>query len=167
MNFFKLKKDKYSRMAIFAIVSTIVFFIAFIFGEGWGGNLGLNQSCYPYIGCASGFFGFDGIEHFISGFMEVCILFWVFKEYPKYSLLSDKPWKNILIFIALVAFIGVIWEFVECTQDIVRMNFFHEMLIDRKLHINLLLQPNNIDTMGDLFLSICGAVVALFFTKNK
>ena len=163
---FKFKKDNYSHIGILAIVSTTIFFLAFIFGEGISGNLGLNQSCSPFLGCSSGFFGFDAIEHFIAGIAEVFVLFWFFKEFPKYSILSDKRWKNVVILIAIVAFISVLWEFVEGAQDIFRSNVLHEVLVNRRLHVNLLLQPNNLDTMGDLFFGLCGAIFALFFTKN-
>lgn len=163
---FKFKKDNYSQIGILAISSTILFFIAFIFGEGIGSNLGLNQSCSPYLGCASGFFGFDAVEHFIAGAAEVFVLLWIFRKFPKYSILSDKRWKNVLIFVATIVFISVMWEFVECAHDLFRSNILHEVLINRRLHMNLLDQPNNLDTMGDLFFGMCGAFVALFFTKN-
>ena len=163
---FKFKKNNYSHIGILAIISTTIFFIAFIFGEGIGSNLGLNQSCSPYLGCASGFFGFDAVEHFIAAVAEVFVLLWIFKKFPKYSLLNDKRWKNILMFIALVALIGVLWEFVECAHDLFRSNILHEVLVNRRLHINLLDQPNNIDTMGDLFFGLLGAIVALFLTKK-
>jgi len=166
LKFFKFKKEGYSHITILAIISTLVFFIAFIFGEGWGGNLGLNQSCLPYLGCSSGFFGYDAVEHFISGMMVIYIISLFFKKLPKYSLLGDKRWKNIIIFLSMIAFVGVMWEFIECAHDIFRSNVLHQVLINRKLNINLLDQPNNIDTMGDLFFSLCGSMIALFSIKS-
>ena len=166
LKFFKLEKSKYSNIAIMAIISTAVFFIAFIFGEGWGGSLGLNNSCTSLLGCSAGFFGFDAVEHFISGIAITSILLFIFKKYPQYSLLNDKRWKNILTILALVAFAGVLWEFIECAHDLFRSNVLNQVLINRKLHLNLLDQPNNIDTMGDLFFSLLGSTISLFLLKK-
>ena len=98
--------------------------------------------------------------------MVIYIISLFFKKLPKYSLLGDKRWKNIIIFLSMIAFVGVMWEFIECAHDIFRSNVLHQVLINRKLNINLLDQPNNIDTMGDLFFSLCGSMIALFSIKS-
>src|ERR1035437_7948527 len=112
------KNDAYSRSTILAIVTTTIFLLVCIFGEGIGGSLASNPSCYKYLGCTSGFFGYDAIEHFLFGIAAVAVLVWIFKKFPQYSLLHTKRWKNILTVIALVMLISVLWEFVECAHDI-------------------------------------------------
>ena len=159
---FTYKNKTYSFIAIIAIS---LFLIACIFGEGLGGSLGLNQTCLKYFGCSIGFFGYDAFEHFLFGISATFILIWFFQRFPTYSLLNTKRWKNILIIIILVMFISVIWEFTELIHDIFRSDFLNQILLNQKLHINLLDQPNNIDTMGDLFFSLFGSTIPLFFIK--
>ena len=73
----EIKKNKFSRKAIFASVSTTIFLAACILGEGLGGSLGSNPMCYKYLGCTTGFGGYDAIEHFLFGIAAVFILFWI------------------------------------------------------------------------------------------
>lgn len=162
---FKYKNYTFFLVSILAVFTTTVFLITCIFGEGLGGSLGLNQSCLKYLGCSIGFFGYDALEHFLFGVSATFIIIWIFKTFPQHSFFSTKKWKNILTIIVLVMFISVIWEFIEFFHDIFRFDIFDKFLINQKLNINLLDQPNNIDTMGDLFFSLCGSVIPLFFIK--
>ena len=164
-NNFKYKNTTYSLMAVLSIITAIIFLVACLFGEGLGGSLGLNQTCLKYLGCSVGFFGYDAIEHFLFGISAAFILVWFFQKFPKYSLLNTKHWKNVLTIVVLIVFISVIWEFIEFIHDIFRSDFLNQILLNQKLHINLLDQPNNTDTMGDLFFSLCGSLLSLFFMK--
>jgi len=162
---FESKNNTCSRMAVLATVATTIFFVVCIFGEGMGGSLGSNPSCYKYLGCTTGFFGYDAIEHLLYGIAATWVLVWIFEKFPQHSLLHTKRWKNVLIIIVLVVFFSVIWEFVECAHDYFRLDILHQSLINLRLHVNYLDQPTNLDTMGDLAFGLCGSVVALFFTK--
>ena len=50
----------------------------------------------------------------------------------------------------------------ECARDAIRLDVLHEHLLNFRLHINLLEQPSNLDTMGDLTSALVGAVMGLF-----
>ncbi len=161
------KTNNYFRVAILAIISTTVFLVTCIFGEGLGGSLGSNPMCYKYLGCTEGFMGYDALEHFLFGLASVWTLIWLFQRFPQHSLFQEKSWKNVLIVIALIMMVSVFWEFLEWFIDIYRANFLHQTLIDWKLNINLLNQPSNTDTMGDLLAALIGSTIALFITKPK
>ena len=162
---FELKKNTYSHSFILATIATTVFILVCIFGEGISGSFGSNPSCYKYLGCTEGFFGYDAVEHFLFGIAAIWILVWIFQKFPQHSILNNKRWKNVLILLALVAFISVAWEFLEASHDAFRVDILHQTLVNWRLHINTLDQPTNLDTMGDLFFSLFGSMVALFFTK--
>jgi len=157
------KNNKFSRNAIMAIASIVIFLIACTFGEGLGGSLGYNQTCFKYLGCTTGFLGYDALEHFLFGIATIFTLVWFFKRFPDYSVLNSKRWKNVLILIALVALIAVLWELSECAYDFFRGNVLNLSLFDLKTHVNLLAQPNNLDTMGDFTSGLIGAITATFF----
>jgi hypothetical protein len=161
----EIKKNTYSRAAVLATIATIVTLLVCAYGEGISGSFGSNQSCYKYLGCSVGFFGYDALEHFLSGIALTWILVWIFQKFPKYSLLSDKLWKNVLILIALVALFSVLWELSELVHDVFRSSILHQPLINFRLNINLMDQPTNLDTMGDLFFELFGSVIALIFAK--
>jgi len=158
-------KNTVSKSAILASVSMTVLLIACAFGEGISGSFGSNPSCYKYLGCTEGFFGYDALEHLISGIALTLTLIWFFKTFPKYSILSNVRWKNILIILSLIALFSVMWELAECVHDVFRLAVLHQPLLNFKLHINLLDQPNNLDTMGDMFFEILGSVIVLLFVK--
>jgi len=164
---FETKNRIYTREAILATISAIVFLVACYFGEGLGGSWGSNIACPKYLGCTSGFFGYDAIEHFLFGIAGVFLFVWLCKKFQQFSFLQDKRWKNFLLLVAMVTFLSVLWEFGECARDAFRLNILHEPLRNIRLQINLLDQPTNIDTMGDLFFGMLGSIVALFFYKVK
>jgi hypothetical protein len=157
----QIKNHTYSRIAILAISSLVVFLIANLFGEIIG--LAANSDCYPYIGCTSGFFGYDAIEHFLFGLTVIWIIVWACGKFPKYSILHKERWKKRFVLIASIALIAVFWEFLECAHDAFRLDILGEHLYNFRFHINLLDQPSNLDTMGDLAFTLLGAFVALFF----
>jgi hypothetical protein len=157
-----------SGYGLFVGVSILVYIAADLAGE-FIGHLGGNYECLPVFGCTTGFFGFDAFEHFLSGFVFVLILALVFKRYPNISPLSglDKKWKQALVLICVVALIAVVWEFIECAHDVFRLVVLHEPLYNVRLHIDLLDQPSNLDTMGDLAFNVLGSVIAAFFAKYE
>ena len=163
----KSKYANYSSLAIWATVTTAIFLITCILGEGLGGSLGGNDMCYKYLGCTSGFFGYDALEHFLFGIAAVLIIIWLFKKFPKFSMFYSEFWKNFLVIISLVMLVSVFWEFAECAHDYFRIEILHQSLVNFKLHINHLDQPTNIDTMGDLTFALIGSIVSLFFTKKE
>ncbi len=156
-----------SKTAVLAIVSAAFFLVVCAFGEGLVANLGENTMCYKYLGgCDAGFFGYDALEHLLFGISAVCVLVWLCKKYPRFSLLSqDKKWKNLFTLVAIVALASVAWEFVECAHDYFRLEVFREPLLSLRLHINNLDQPTNLDTMGDLAFSVGGSIFALLFVE--
>jgi hypothetical protein len=118
--------------------------------------------CSPYLGCGSGFFGYDAFQHLFSGILIAFTIIWLCTRFPKYSVLHSKPWKTALTVIAIAALIAVLWEVAECAHDMYRIAILHEDLLNYKLHINLLDQPTNLDTMGDLCFNIAGSIIGFF-----
>lgn len=160
------KTSKYSLLSVALWCSLGIYIIVDLFGEVIG-SLGSNYECIKYIGCTSGFFGYDAIEHFLCGLTFALLLAWICRKFPSYSILTDKRWKNALIIISVVALVAVCWEFLECAHDVFRLDILHQPLFNLKLHINLLDQPTNLDTMGDLAFNVFGSIVALFVALRK
>lgn len=145
-------------------VSLIVYILADILGEfltstGWG----FNASCIKFIGCTDGFFGFDAVEHFLSGFVILLVLLLFFRKYPKWSPLTGVWWKDAIILIMAVNMISFLWELLECAHDVFRLAVLHERLYSVRLNIDLLDQPSNLDTMGDMTFNVLGSIVSTAF----
>lgn len=153
--------------AVLAASATAVFLLACVFGEGLGGSWGSNTACSPIFGCTSGFFGFDAVEHFLFGVAAAWILVWIFKARPRFSLLHGTRWKNVLTVVAIVALVSVGWEHLEMLHDLFRTDILHQSLVNFRLHINLLDQPTNLDTLGDLFFAIVGSFIASLFPRSR
>lgn len=158
---------KISRNAVLATVASIAFLVVCMFGEGAIGGFGFNAACYKYLGCTTGFFGYDAMEHFLSGLAIAWLLVWFFKKYPQYSLLHSSRWKNILVLFGSVALILVAWELMECAHDYFRLEVLHQPLFNVRLHLNRLDQPSNFDTMGDMAFSLFGGAIALLFSEVR
>lgn len=120
-----------------------------------------NSTCMPHLGCNTGFFGYDGLVHFIGGVTIAVGVMWIMRAYPATHLFHPKFWKNILIVLAIAALIGVCWEILEFIFDHVRMDIFHVNLI----HPNVMAQASNSDTIGDLSLGLFGALISSFVMK--
>ncbi len=148
-----------------APASATLFLLVNAYGEFMNGAP--NSACYPYLGCDSGFFGYDALEHFLFGFAAVWLLVWFFRKYPRYSLLHSTFWKSAMSILAMVAFIAVIWEMLECFRDAYLLDLAHAQLLDFKLRLNLLAQPSNIDTMGDLTFTLLGVLLAFPFLRRR
>jgi hypothetical protein len=112
----------------------------------------------------TGFAGYDAFEHLFFGVALVILIVWLCEHFPKYCITHPERWKTALIVVAVVVFISVLWEILECTHDALRMNVLHESLRNFSLNINLLDQPTNIDTMGDLSFGLVGAIVGFFLS---
>lgn len=149
-------------------VTLVIYVLADLLGEfltstGWG----FNTTCIKFIGCTEGFFGFDAIEHFLSGFVIMLCLLVFFRKYPKYSPLTGVVWKDLLILIMAVNMISFLWELVECAHDVFRLVILHERLYSVRLNIDLLDQPSNLDTMGDMTFNLVGSVVSAAFVALR
>jgi len=161
----EFKNNYYYRISVLAILTTFLWFISFLLGLVF--NWGLNNLCYKYLGCNSGFFGYDVVEYFLFGIAAVFVLVWIFKKFPKYSMLYNiKNWKNIIILIILVVFITLMWEFLKFAHDFFITYILHQQLFNFRIHINYLAQPSNLNLMGNLAFSILGSMIALFFVRN-
>ena len=121
-----------------------------------------NTTCYKYLGCNAGFFGYDAIQHLLFGPFLLFAIIWFCKKFPKYSILQKERWKNIVILIAIITFVALLWELCEFVHDSYNVTILHERLFNYRLHINSLDQPSNQDTMGDMFFNIFGAVIGIF-----
>lgn len=126
----------------------------------WAGN----TACSKYLGCVSGFFGYDAFEHLFFGIAAALAILWLCARFPKYSILHEKRWKAFLTVVAIVALIAVLWEILECAHDYFRIDVLGEHLFNFRLHINTLDQPTNLDTMGDITFSLIGSIVGFFLT---
>jgi len=153
---------KLSKLGLLTTYVTIVYVVCDLAGEIMG-NLGSNYQCLRFIGCTTGFFGFDAIEHFMSGASFLLLIALFMRKYPKYSLLVGNRFKDAFVLVCVLALIAVCWEIGECAHDYFRVVFLHEQLFSVRLHINVLDQPSNLDTVGDLFFNTLGAIVASFF----
>ncbi len=150
------KKSLSIMLAFIGIVwLALTIFGEFIYGAG-------NSTCSKLLGCVEGFGGYDAFEHLFFGVVLVLAIAWLSEHFPKLSLRSDRRWKTALTFIAIVALASVLWEMGECARDAIRLDVLHEHLLNFRLHINLLEQPSNLDTMGDLTSALVGAVMGLF-----
>ena len=70
-----------------------------------------------------------------------------------------------MIVVALIVFVSVLWELLEFAHDTIRIDIFHQALVNWSLHINFLDQPTNADTMGDLTFGLFGSILTLLFIK--
>lgn len=148
-----------SRVDVAALVPIIVWPAVTSYGEFFNGAL--NSTCYPYLGCDAGFFGYDALEHFLFGFAAVWVIVWLCRKFPRRSILTAEHWKSGLILVASAMLIAVFWEMGEFLRDAYLLDIARERLFDLQLHINYLAQPSNFDTMGDLTLNLLGSLLAL------
>lgn len=151
------------RVRSIAFTTTLLWSAVMLYGEFFGGAP--NSACYPYLGCDSGFFGYDAIEHLLFGLAMVWILVWLFQKFPQYSLLDTKFFKSGIILVICVTFIAVIWEMGELVRDAYLLDVMQQQLINFRLHINYLAQPSNFDTMGDLSFNLLGSILSIFWLR--
>jgi len=159
LRFFKVERLQALTIQLFSI-STIWLCVTLLgeFVFPWAGN----ATCSIYLGCVEGFAGYDAFEHLFFGIAAALAIVWLSQRFPEYSILHSEAWKTALTVIATIALIAVLWEMLECAHDALRLNLLHEPLRNIRLHINLLDQPTNLDTMGDLTFSLVGSVIGFF-----
>lgn len=121
-----------------------------------------NVTCFKYLGCNSGFFGYDAIQHLLFGSTLLFAIIWFCKKFPKYSIFEKERWKNIIILISLITLVALLWELLEFFHDSYNVTILHEHLLNYRLHINTLDQPSNQDTMRDMFFNVFGAIIGIF-----
>ena len=139
----------------------LIWFVMSVVGENgslWAGN----NTCDKYLGCVDGFFGYEAFEHILFGITGSIIVMRICALFPKYSILHPQKWKNILMVVSIVMLVSVFWEMIECAHDVFRVYALHESLLNFRKDVNLLDQPSNLDTMGDLTFAFLGSVVGFF-----
>jgi hypothetical protein len=115
-----------------------------------------NQRCLAFFGCNVGFFGYDALEHFLMGVLQIFIILFVSAAYPRCNTLAETKLKRALVLLAYAALIAFLWELGEYSFDALRLRIFHEQLV----HPNLLWQSSDSDTMGDMTFAFLGSLLA-------
>lgn len=123
-------------------------------GHGFEEVLIANDWCFQMLGCNVGFFGYDGLTHFLSGIMAVFLMLWLSEKYPRLNVFPDGRLKKALAIVAFMALISFLWEFLEYAADFFQLYVYH-------IPADLLWQSSNPDTMGDIGLSLGGATLAI------
>ena len=158
----KLSRTSHLRkLAILSLSFTALWAVVTCLGEfmyAWAGN----TTCSKFLGCVDGFVGYDAFEHLFFGIAAALVLVWLSKRFPEHSILHSERWRSALMVVAAIALLAVLWEILECAHDALRVDILHESLRNVSIHVNLLDQPSNLDTMGDLIFSLVGAVVGFF-----
>ncbi len=162
------KKTEAKKIKIMFFYFSAIWLLITSLGEllyDWAGN----NVCSKYLGCIEGFFGYDAFEHLFFGIAMALGLILLDRLYPKYSLLRKEKWRMFIEIVAIIALVSVAWEMYECAHDAFRVDILHENLINWRIHLNLLDQPTNFDTMGDLTFDLLGGVIGFFliFIKKK
>ena len=139
-------------LSFIAFVSVQISFI-------WFGD---NSFCFRYFGCNAGFFGYDAFFHLFGGVLFASFFVWLARKYQSFNLFQNNAWKNFIILLAIVALLGIGWEFIEFGHDHV-LNRFKNLYAIKILHLEKLVQPTNSDTVGDLFFDLAGAAIAASF----
>jgi hypothetical protein len=112
-------------------------------GDVWPGLID-NMHCFRFIGCNTGFAGYDGLVHFMSG---ICIglgLIWLKRRGARHM----AAWG---LGIALA------WEAMEWAYDWGRAAILG---MDLLAPYNIMTQPSGIDTLGDVILGCLGTALA-------
>ena len=115
--------------------------------------------CFSYVGCNSGFFGYDAFVHFCAGVAGTLFFVWLCRTYPSIDILPATRRGRLLVIFASVMLCGFFWELLEFSGDLISVHILHLSV----LHPNNLSQPTNADTMGDMSFNGLGSLVALLF----
>lgn len=102
---------------------------------------------------------FDLLMHFLGGLFVGSSALWIFFDFRKKEVSTDKKFEALIIAILAVLIIGIGWEIYEFLADkIIGINFGLK-------NFNVM-QPGIIDTFEDLLMDIVGALVSfLMFEK--
>ena len=153
---------KRSALDIALPLGALIFASTIIAGQIWAND---NTSCVKLLGCGSGFFGYDALEHFFWGFLAVAFIIRICIKFPSLNLLhNDALWKNVLLLLALLTLVSVGWELLEYARDhiMTRFAFFNNLAF---LKPHSLAQPSNVDTMGDLTFDLLGGALGILILK--
>ena len=85
------------------------------------------------------------------------------RHYARFNVMHKEFWKTVVVLVAMVAFLAVAWEAWEFSVDHFKMDVLHMNLISP---VNVLLQPTNSDTMGDIVCTILGSMAGLSILKK-
>ena len=163
---FMFRRSAFLSLGLLTLFVGTIYAIVTFLGECYP-SWATTPVCYRFLGCNVGFGGYDAAEHFLFGVAFTLFIIWLSRRYARFSFDGYSAWRTILFIISFVALISVCWEFYECAYDAFRQNILHEVLFNFRLHINFLDQPSNIDTMGDLFYDIFGAIVGCFWFRSR
>ncbi len=153
--------QQHSRHTGALLVSLFCFVFVIVGGAFWGGNA---TTCFQFIGCNAGFFGYDAIEHLFSGILEAVFIVWLGRRYSKFDFYHKKDFfKNVVVIFSIVVLIGFGWEVLE---------FGHDHMLNRAFTFNAIgllrpsmAQPSNSDTMGDLTFDLLGGLLGVATLK--
>ncbi len=131
-----------SKRIIIALASTILILAVITF---IGDQLGFtaNNYCPNYLGCVTGFFGFDAVQHFMGGIISLFLIASFSEMYPEYSLFHHNRVKNFIILVSVSVLLAFIWELGEMSHDAWRFGILHFPLTLGGKH--QLDQPTNLD----------------------
>lgn len=156
--------SKRSSLDIVLLFSTLMFALALIAGQIWASD---NKSCVTFLGCGSGFFGYDALEHFLWGLLVVAFGIAIGNKFPSHNIFHNGSlWKNILLLLGLLALVSVGWELLEYSRDhiLTRFAFFNKLAF---LKPYSLAQPSNVDTMGDLMFDLLGGILGIVILNTN
>ena len=91
--------------------------------------------------------GFDVLAHFLGGFAVAWMSMVILERWRRRKWITIRPFifRDYIVF-SSVALIGVIWEFWEFIMQFLTGDMY---------------QPSIADTMNDLFMDLCGAIVLI------
>ncbi len=151
------------RILVATIALTVVLFvIGWAFGQ-YGPVLIANDKCFSILRCNAGFFGYDGLQHLLSGFGIGTFIIFLARLFPAHNVLHAKFWRSFLVIVALVVLVSFVWEMGEMLSDQFSIRILHENI----LVPNNMEQPSNIDTMGDMSFSLVGGMLAIAAFRSK
>lgn len=159
-----MSQKHFNFLNIAIITVGLVLLISWIFGH-YPPHFIANDRCFSLLGCNIGFFGYDAMIHVMSGGLEALIVIWIFLRFQKLHMFGSSFWKNFIIIIVTVCLLGIVWELLELASDQYRTKVLDINLTNP----NLLEQPSNIDTTGDMIFSLISAslTVFLFNLRNR
>lgn len=98
------------------------------------------------------FLWLDTVMHFAGGAWAGGFFFWARRRFPAYFAEPARTAGTVLQALAMVALVGVVWEFYEFGMDLV---------LQRGVSTYELLGQQGVrDTMGDLFFDLLGGLAA-------
>jgi len=97
---------------------------------------------------------FDVIMHFLGGLWATSFITYIASRYQGFYFLREKNIINFVNMVALVLFLGVLWEFFEFGLEYFSGHLF--TLSQRDYYT---------DTLSDIFFDMVGAIFGTLFAK--